>query len=394
MATFSYKVKDKAGNTITGNLQSQDRRAAVASLQGMGYWVLDAREIEVAVERTWNPFSLFMLWLINPIFGGAPPRSMAVFYRQFATMITAGMSLSQALNSLGGRAPTRRLSAISRDAARIVESGGKLSDAFARYPAMFPELHLSLLRAGETGGSIDRMLERIADYTERDYKIRQRARMMTLYPKILVLAMIFIPAVPTLVFQGFSAYLHATTPILVTILIWIAAIWIGYRLLCQIPVFRSSVDMAKLTMPVIGTVVKMLALSKFYRAFASLYSAGVSPSQAISNAGRACGNWYLNRRLQTTIPMVEAGRSFTEAMAQTRILPRMTIDMLATGEQSGNVGDMVDKVAEFTENEADVKIHQLTMFAGVLLLLAVAIYIGIQVVGFYLKHYGSMLDIK
>ena len=92
--------------------------------------------------------------------------------------------------------------------------------------------------------------------------------------------------------------------------------------------------------------------------------------------------------------MVEAGRSFTEAMNQTRILPQMTIDMLATGEQTGNVGDMADKVADFTDNEAEVKIHQLTMISGVLLILGIAGYIGLQVIAFYVKHYGSMLDMK
>jgi len=394
MAIFTYKVKDGDGNTLTGSLESEDRRTAVSSLQRMGYWVLDAREMERTGGNSWSPFSLFVQWFINPIFGGAPIRSVALFYRQFATLITAGMSLSQALNSLGARAPTKRLSAISREAARMVESGGKLSDAFARYPAMFPDLHISLLRAGETGGSIDRMLERIADYSEREYKIRQRMRMATFYPKILVLALIFIPAFPKLILEGFRSYVGATIPILITLLIWIVAILVAYRLLYQIPAVRGSMDMAKLTVPLIGPVVRMLALSRFCRAFASLYSAGTSPSQAISNAARACGNWYINRRLQTAIPMVEKGRSFTEAMNQTRILPQMTIDMLATGEQTGNVGDMGDKVADFTDNEAEVKIHQLTMISGVLLVHGIAAYIGVQVIAFYLKHYGSMLDVK
>lgn len=394
MATFSYKIKDKSGNTHAGSIEADDRRSAVSELQGMGYWVLDAREAGVRTGDSWNPIGLFVRHVFTPVFGGAPIRSVAVFYRQLATMITAGLSLSQALNSLGGRAPTRRLSAIAREAARQVEGGGRVSDAFARHPVMFPELHISLLRAGEAGGSVDRMLERIADYMERDYKIRQRLRMATLYPKLLVLAVIFIPSLPTLVLEGGRPYLDETLARLVPLLLWVTGLYVGYLLLCQVPVFRYGVDLCKLAIPKIGSTVKMLGLSKFYRAFASLYDAGTSPSMAISHASRVCGNWFLTRKLQSAIPMVESGRSFTEAMEQTRIMPRMAIDMLAVGEQAGNVAEMVDKVADFTENEAEVQTHQMTMILGVLLILGVALFIGFQVVGYYMGYYNQILNMK
>ena len=392
MVTFSYRVKDKSGNTLSGSIEAEDRRGAVSALQGMGYWVLDAHEIQPRSEGSWNPVTLFMRWFIYPILGGAPIRGVAVFYRQLATMITAGMTLSQALNSLSGRAPTKRLSRIAGEAARHVEGGGRLSDAFARYPAMFPELHMSLIQAGETGGSLDRMLERIADYVEREYKLRQKLRMSTFYPKLLVLAVIFIPSLPTLVLEGAKPYLDKTLASLIPLLLWIAGVYVAYILLYQVPAFRFVIDLVKLSIPKIGSTVKMLGLSKFYRAFASLYEAGTSPSTAIGHASRVCGNWYLTRKLQSAIPMVESGRSFTEAMERTRIMPRMALDMLAVGEQAGNVADMVDKVADFTENEAEVRTHQMTVALGALLILAVALFIGYQVIGYYMGHYSEMLN--
>ena len=391
MATFAYKVKDRGGNTLTGSIESDDRRTAVSTLQGMGYWVLDAREAAVPGGQSWNPLALLMRWIITPIFGGAPVRSIALFYRQLATMIHSGMTVSMALNSLGSRAPTRRLSRIARESARHVEGGGRLSEAFARYPVMFPDLHISLLQAGEIGGSLDQVLGRIADYAEREYRIRQRMRMTTFYPKILVLVVIFVPALPTLVLDGPEAYWNATLPTLTTILLWIAGIWIGFRLLFQISAFRYAADLLKLSLPMVGPVVRMLSLSRFYRAFAGLHGAGTSPSQAIERASRVCGNWFLTRRLRTAIPMVEMGATFTQAMERTRVMPQMALDMLATGEQTGGVGDMVDKVAEFTENEAEVKVHQLTMAFGVLLLLGVCVYIGSIIIGGYVSHYSSIL---
>jgi type II secretory pathway component PulF len=229
---------------------------------------------------------------------------------------------------------------------------------------------------------------------ERDYKIRQRLRMATLYPKLLVLAVIFIPSLPTLVLEGGRPYLDETLARLVPLLLWVTGLYVGYLLLCQVPVFRYGVDLCKLAIPKIGSTVKMLGLSKFYRAFASLYDAGTSPSMAISHASRVCGNWFLTRKLQSAIPMVESGRSFTEAMEQTRIMPRMAIDMLAVGEQAGNVAEMVDKVADFTENEAEVQTHQMTMILGVLLILGVALFIGFQVVGYYMGYYNQILNMK
>lgn len=394
MATFAYKVKDKAGSTLTGSIEADDRRSAVSLLQGMGYWVLDARETEVVAGQSWNPFALLMRWIIMPVFGGAPIRSIALFYRQLATMIKSGMTLSMSLNSLGNRAPTRRLSRIARESARHVEGGGKLSEAFARHPVIFPELHISLIQAGEIGGSLDQVLGRIADYTEREQKIRQRMRMSTFYPKILVLAVIFIPALPTLVLHGPREYWQQTMPLLSSLLIWIAAIWIGYRLLYQIPAFRYAVDLLKLSFPMVGPVVRMLSLSRFYRAFAGLHSAGTSPSQAIEKSARVCGNWFLTRKLLSAIPVVEAGGTFTQAMERTRVVPQMAADMLSTGEQTGSVGDMVDKVADFTEDEAEVKVHQLTMAFGVLILLAVCMYIGSMIIGQYLSHYSDVLKIE
>lgn len=393
MAFFAYKVKDGSGNTLTGHLEAENRIEAVASLQGKGFWVLDAREVGKPSGGSSNPLALLARWFITPIFGGASVKGLAVYYRQLATMVGAGMSLAQVLDSLGRRAPTRRLSAVSREAARHVEGGGQLSDAFARHPSLFPELHVSLLRAGESGGSMDLILNRIADYLEREHALRQRLRMTTLYPKILLLALIFIPSVPRLVLSGPKEYLDSTLPVLIGILLWIGGMWVAYRLLVQISAFRWALDMLKLGIPGIGSLVKTLALSKFYRAFGSLHGAGASPHLAITRSADACGNLYLARKLRAAAPAVQTGGSFAEGMQHIRVLPPLALDMLVTGERTGNMPAMMDKIAEFAESEAEVGIHRLTMLLGVLLLIVAGIYIGTQVVGFYLNQYQGLLDL-
>ncbi|MBP6963130.1 MAG: type II secretion system F family protein [Armatimonadetes bacterium] len=393
MAVFSYKVKDGSGHTLTGRLEAGNRREAVASLQGMGYWVLDAREIGDRCRGSSSPLALLTRWFSTPIFGGAPVKALSVYYRQLATMVAAGMSLAQVLDSLGRKAPTGRLSAVSREAARHVQGGGQLSDAFARHPSLFPDIHISLLKAGEAGGSMDLMLNRIADYLEREHALRQRLRMATLYPKMLLLAFIFIPSAPKLVLSGSKEYLETTLPQLIGILLWIGVIWVAYRLLYQVAAFRWAADMLKLVVPGVGALVRMLALSKFYRALGSLYGAGTSPYQAIVRSADACGNLYLARRLREAAPAVQNGGAFTDAMRHAGVMPPLALDMLATGEATGSIPEMMDKVAEFAESESEVGIHRLTMILGVLLILAAGVYIGIQVVGFYIHQYAGALEL-
>jgi len=395
MASFRYKVKDKSGRTITGVTDAEDQRAAVTSLQEMDYYVLEIREVRGGGKGVWtslNPARLFVRWVVNPIFAGATVSGRAIFYRQLATMIKSGMTLVQAMSSLRSQGGNRRLRKIAAETMESLQGGGRLSDAFARYPWMFPELHISLLRAGETSGTLDKMIERIADYLDWEHGVRQKLRLVTLYPKILVLAVIFIPSFPILLFHGFKEYLRATVYNLIPVAIIILALWAAYRVLYQIPGFRYGVDLVELAIPRVGKIVRMLALSRFYRVLSAMFAAGASISQGLAHAADASGNWYLATRLKTAIPQVERGRPLAESLERTEVLPRMALDMLATGEQTGNVDAMLDKAAEYTESEAEVATLQSTVILGVFLLLGIAVYIGLFVIKFYAQQYSSVVN--
>lgn len=392
MRSFRYKVKDKAGRTFDGIMIGEDQRAAVERLQTMGYFVLGVHEIRKRQGGAFNPLGLLERWFVAPIFSGASAYELAIFYRQFATMVKSGMTVVQAMNSLRTQGGSRRLRKIAVETAPFLQAGGHLSEAFARYPWMFPELHISLLRAGEAGGTLDRMLERIADYLEREHAVRQKLRLATLYPKLLVLAVILIPPFPLLILEGFAPYARATLGLLLPMAAVLLVLWVLFRLLYQIPAFRYSLDLAKLAVPKVGKTVKMLALSKFYRVVAAMFAAGAPLSQGLAHAADASANWYLATRLKTAIPWIEQGRSLSESLEHTRVLPRMALDMLATGDQTGNIDGMLDKAAEYTENEAEVATVQSTIVVGVLLLLCVAAYIGYFVVQFYVGQYGNVMN--
>lgn len=392
MTSFRYKVKDKSGRTLDGITIGEDQRSAIEHLQKMGYFVLNITQVRERSDRRWNPARLLKRWLVNPIFFGASVYQLAVFYRQLATMVKSGMTIVHAMSSLSSQGGSRPLRKIASETVPVLQSGGKLSDAFAGYPWVFPELHISLIRAGETGGTLDKMLGKIADYLEREHGVRQKLRLATFYPKILVLAVILIPRFHILILGGLTPYMKATLAILLPVGIGLLALWVAFRLLSQIRAFRYGLDLVKLAVPKIGKTVKMLALSKFYRVLGAMYAAGSPLSQGLEHAAKACGNWYMATRLRRAIPWVEQGNSLSESLERTRILPRMGLDMLATGEQTGNIDEMLDKAAEYSENEAEVATIQTTIIVGVLLLLCVAAYIGCFVVQFYVGQYANVMN--
>ena len=392
MASFKYKVKEKTGKTLSGVMVADDQRTAIERLQKMGYFILDLREQKAREESPRGAKNDFFLlrWFIYPIFAGAAPYQLMVFYRQFATMIKSGMTVIHAMGALRTQGGSRRLRKVAGEVLPILESGGKLSDAFAMHPYVFPELHISLIRAGEAGGMMDTILERIAEYLEREHRVRQTLRMSTLYPKILVLAVIFIPPLHILLLEGLKPYLQATIGSVILIAGVVLALWVVFRLLSQIAAFRYGLDCLKLAIPRLGKTIRLLALSKFYRVLAAMSAAGAPLSQGIANAALASGNWFLAKRLRTAVPSVEQGQTLTDSLRRTRVLPYIGLDMIATGEQSGNLDGMLDKAAEYSENEAEVGTVQATLVAGIVLLLIVAGYIGLTAIRFYTGYFANV----
>src|SRR5438445_6102506 len=235
MPTYQYTAKDHTGQTRSGVLEAETNRVAVARLREQGLWVtqLHARGGTVAAPRG-GP----RMRLIEPLWSGVSLRDLAFFFRQFATLIDSGVPLYQGLSSLALQAPNARLRRIVADVAAQVQNGSQLSVAMGRYPWVFSPLQLRMIEAGEAGGLLDRMMLRIADYLEREYEIRQKIKERTLYPKIVLIAAIFIPQLKLLIFDGLMPYLHATVFAVMPIVLAVLTIWALFRLGFQWPPFR------------------------------------------------------------------------------------------------------------------------------------------------------------
>lgn len=380
MPTFQYTAKDSTGHTRTGVLDAETNSVAVAQLREQGLWVT---QLQSQGSRAAPQGGGVRGRLIDPLWTGVSLRDMGFFFRQFATLVDAGMSLSQALTTLSKQAPNARLRRTVDDMAAQVQRGTQLSVAMARHPWLFSSLQVRMIEAAEAGGLMDQMMVRIADYLEREYETRQKIKQRTLYPKIVLVAAIFIPRISILIFDGLMPYLQATLFTVLPIVLVALAIWAIFRMLLQWPAFSYFYDAVKLNLPVVGGLIRKQVSGRFVRGLAALYGAGVPVGRAMSWAAEACGNPRVADMVLRQVPRVERGESLTSALTATGFFSPAALGMMATGEQSGNVDGILHKLADYQEAEADHATQQMVTIGSTLLYLAVCIYVGYLVISFY-----------
>jgi type II secretory pathway component PulF len=380
MPTYQYTAKDNSGQTRSGVLEAETNSVAVAQLREQGLWVT---QLHARAGATAAPEGGLRARVIEPLWSGVSLRDLAFFFRQFATLIDAGVPLSQGLSSLAMQAPSARLRRIVADVAAQVQNGSQISAAMSRYPWVFSPLQIRMIEAGEAGGLLDRMMLRIADYLEREYEIRQKIKQRTLYPKIVLLAAIFLPNLVVLIFQGLMPYLHSTLFTVLPVVLWALAIWAAFRIAFQWTPFRYAYDTVKLNLPVIGGLIRKQVTGKFARGLAALYGAGLPVGRAMAWAADACGNPRVADMIHRQVARVERGESLTDALAATGFFSPVALGMVATGEQAGNVDGMLEKLADFQEAEADHASHQMVVIGSTLAYLAVALFVAYIVISAY-----------
>ena len=386
MQQFRYKAKDRGGQVSTGTVEAESQSVAVAFLHEKGLWVTDMRPAAGAAGRAAPDRSI-----AKTLYRGVSDRDLALFFRQLATMIGAGMSMHEALTALALQNPSARLKKIAEEMSSHILAGGTLSEVMALHPWLFSRIQTRMIEAAETAGMLETILHRLADYMDREHDLRQTIRQRTLYPKILLFCLLFIPSIPTLVMDGFNPWIAELLSILLPVLLLVAALVFGGRLLLRQRSMSDLYDQIKLSLPVIGPLVRKLAIARFSRGLAAMYHAGVGIVEAIRIAGEGCGNVTLERKLQTVVPAVAAGESLAQSLESTRFFAPMFIGMVRTGEDSGNMDQMLEKAADYYEDEAKHAIIQLTVILGVVLLMLMAIVIAIKIIGFYTEHYGGVM---
>jgi type II secretory pathway component PulF len=347
---------------------------------------------------------LFMERVVYPVFSGVVLKDLAPFYRQFATLINAGIPLYQALSALESSTKNPKLKEIARAGQQKVQAGGRFSDVMAEYPWICSPMQVEIVRAAEQGGMLDTSLRQLADYVDNDLAIRRLISRETIYPKIVLFVALMLLGRPGFMFgtmaivrfvlggMGKDAYtgvdyLKDTLGFGFLCLFPIAACIIAFRLfLFNSVAFREGYDTFKTSIPVLGNLVRMFATAKFCRTFAALYRGGFPMGSALQVAGNASGNFVLRKAAYRAAHAANRGEMVGDSMRSSGFFNAMTVDMFRTGETSGSLDMMVDKIAEYYESEGQMKAHQAAMILGVVVFLLVAILVAVQVI----SQYGAL----
>ncbi len=400
MPEFTYVARDRTGRPVEGSVVADNSAIALGKIKAMGYEVEKVRAV-VAVIRKVSIRRRFAENFLYPVVSGVPLKDLAIFYRQFATMIDAGIPLFQSLATLEHQTKNPKMQEIIRACQQQVQVGGKLSDVFAGYPWVFSDLQIEMIRAAEHGGMLDKMLQRIADYIEQELALRRLISGLTIYPKIVVFSALmilgksfftdFTPAVSKLVLGGMGKSSYTGLDYLFDTVFFLGAIALilfGIVAFCRIFLFQSAAgregyERFKMAIPGLGKVIKQFALAKFGRAFAAMYAGGLPLNQAVRVAGNASGSKLVARAVERGMLVTEKGGSISEGFRSTGMFPPIVLDMLHTGEQTGNVDAMMNKTAEYLEGDAEAKARQYSHLFATGVYLLVAILVGFAIISFW-----------
>jgi type II secretory pathway component PulF len=427
MPVFEYRATNEDGKQVTGTVLSANLALAADDLAKRGLQVLQLQsamapgdplaqesytpppvqprfEQAASVESgtfqapPTDPRSKVVTEVVGPLVNRVSLSHLMFFFRQLATMLNAGVGMVQALDTLSTQTVDPRLKAVIRELRDHVNAGRPISVVLQRYPEMFSPMILSLVRVGETGGMLERSCRHIAQYLEREIELRNLIRRVTFYPKLVIAASIIIVLATNAIIASLGKQGGLSSP-LTSIGTWL---WLGpllvliflfVRVGLHNPRIQHTWQEIMLAIPGLGNTLRQLAMAKFGRAFGALYAGGVPPTEGVKLAADACGNEFMRSRIYPAAQEIQEGGGMADAFRRTGVFSPIVLDMVSTGERTGNVDDMLSKMAEFYEDEAHTRSYQFGMAFGVVCLLAVACYVGYMVVIFYMGRAAGFQEL-
>jgi type IV pilus assembly protein PilC len=393
MATWEWEGPNDAGEYKRGELEAENKAAAQAKLQAMGIKILK-------VKKKSNDVELVIPGVTDTI----PLKNMVIFTRQMATMIDAGLPLVQALDLVGMSEPNPTLKKSILGIKRAVEGGASFSEALKRYPRVFEELYVNLVSAGELGGILDTIMNRLADYMEKAAETKAKIKGAMKYPiTVLTVAMaitagLLWKVVPTFAatFRSMGAKeLPAITEFVVGIsnnfisaapLIFggMVGLVIAYKLTMKTKQGPYVRDWLVYHAPVIGNVIRKGAVAKFTRTLGTLVTAGVPILDALQVVGKTAGNLVIERAIDYTRQKISEGKNMTGPLMETQVFPVMVVQMIAVGEATGAMDTMLTKIADFYDGEVDEAVDGMTAMMEPIIMVVLGGIIGTVMMAMYM----------
>jgi type IV pilus assembly protein PilC len=403
MAAFTYDAINAQGLESSGVIHAPDTSTASELLQARGLLARSLSERAAAGEEG-----------VRSRFKKVKPKALQIFARQLATMIEAGVSVVQALVTLEEQTDDAFLAETLADVRADVESGLVLSRALARHPKVFDRLFVSMVEAGESSGTLDDVLDRVATQIEKATQLKRRVRGAMVYPAVvisfatlvLIFMLLFIIPVFVKVFEDLDGELPTLTQWVMHASNLLRGYWyiifpamigafFGLRKLKRTEQGSQNWDRFKLRIPMkIGDVVKKVALARFSRTLSTLVAAGVDIVQALEITGTTAGNYVIESGLADVSKQVQEGARISEPLAENPIFPPMVSQMVKIGEETGELDKMLGKIADFYEDEVDASIQALTSIIEPILMIGVGIMVGTVVISMYLPMFKMLTLIK
>ena len=403
MAAFAYDAINAQGLEISGVIHAPDVSAAREQLQTRGLLPQSLAERNAAGERG-----------ARTAFKKVKPKSLQVFARQFATMIGAGVSVVQALVTLEEQTDDKYLADVIADVRSDVEGGVILSKALARHPKVFNRLFVAMVEAGESSGTLDTVLDRVAVQIEKETQIKRRVKGAMVYPAVVIsfaflvltFMLLFIIPVFVNVFDDLNGNLPRLTQFVMNISYAVRHYWfiifpaIGGLIFAFFRLKRTERgrqvwDRFKLRIPMrVGDVVHKIALARFSRTLSTLVSSGVDIIKALEITGATSGNWVVEQSLADIRTRVHEGVPISQPLQEDPVFPPMVGQMVKIGEETGELDGMLGKVADFYEDEVDSSIQSLTSIIEPILMIGVGIMVGTIVISMYLPMFKMLTLIK
>lgn len=394
MPIYAYTARETAtGREIRNTVEAGTEQAAIAALLNRNLLVVDIREKIAKKGQTKG--------------GKVGLNDLVVFTRQLATMIDAGIAIVQALQALAEQTPNKVMRDTIRDICTRVESGESFSEALMKHPKAFNRLYVSMVGAGEKGGLLAEILARLATYLENTERLRKKVKTALMYPTVVTVVAIVITifllvrVIPTFkeVYSGFGAKLPAPTEVLITIseivqhyllyLIVLAggAVW-GWLYYIKTKQGRDFWDKQRIKLPIFGPIAHKICLARFTRTLASLIRSGVPILEVLQIVSQTVGNTLMEKAIKTAASDIERGEGISAALGKHTVFPSMIIRMLSAGEQTGNIDTMLERVANFLDEEIEATLSGLMSLIEPLLIVFLGVVIGGMVICMFLPIFN------
>lgn len=394
MPLFEYKGKTLAGASVLGELKAKNK----AELERI------LRQNKILVTSVSTKPSQINIRLRR----GFKKIHISRFTRQFSTMIGAGLPMVQCLEILSQQAETPELKDVISKVKESVQSGSTLADALSRHKKAFDDLYVSMVNAGEIGGALDQILSRLATYREKADALARKVRGALVYPSVIVVVAItvtfvmltYIVPVFAKMFEGLGAELPGPTQMVLGIshflrqnilggFVLFLALFIFYRYYSKTQSGRLTIDKLKLKAPLIGNLIRKSTIARFTRTLGTLISSGVSILDALEITAKTAGNRVIQDAIRRSVVSIAEGETITQPLKETGVFPPMVCQMISVGERTGGLDEMLQKIADFYEEEVDASVSALTSIIEPVIIVVMGVVIG----GILIAMYLPMFDI-